>query len=235
MYIAGKSPYKLSSFYFSFLINNLKLILLTKLSWKLAQVAQNERMNERASPAPVLGNLQSVMTTVNANSPTQSSTASPTPQLKVQHDSTSQVLYLISYTLTVGSSPQLSVQPNSRSFIINVQMYIMVFVSEVLNLWLCQLHLKTRGNYAIHITPKGIFINIFVSFNLFLILCSTRFALIHLLPVLAIIYHFCFGYLFSDFSELFWVPTYQETSPKTMFVWLICFQIVFVINTKLPF
>ncbi|KAG8288252.1 transcription initiation factor TFIID subunit 12 [Homalodisca vitripennis] len=43
--------------------------------------------NERASPAPVLGNIQSVLTTVSS-----SPTASPTPQIKMQHDVSSQML-----------------------------------------------------------------------------------------------------------------------------------------------
>lgn len=84
-------------------------------------------MNERASPAPVLGNLQSVMTTVNTNSPTQSTTASPTPQLKVQHDSSSQVRNIPqsgittvnstipTHSTTVSPTPQLKDQHNSLS------------------------------------------------------------------------------------------------------------------------
>ncbi|XP_054271591.1 transcription initiation factor TFIID subunit 12 [Macrosteles quadrilineatus] len=41
--------------------------------------------NDRGSPAPVLGNIQSVLTTANTSSPTQS----PTPQVKMQHDGNS--------------------------------------------------------------------------------------------------------------------------------------------------
>lgn len=57
--------------------------------------------NETSSPAPVLGNLQTVLSTVSTGSPTQAqaqaqgqpATASPTSQLKVQqHDATSQIL-----------------------------------------------------------------------------------------------------------------------------------------------
>uniref|UniRef100_A0A1B6M181 Transcription initiation factor TFIID subunit 12 n=1 Tax=Graphocephala atropunctata TaxID=36148 RepID=A0A1B6M181_9HEMI len=43
--------------------------------------------NERGSPAPVLGNIQSVLTT-GTNSPTNS----PTPQIKMQPDGSSQML-----------------------------------------------------------------------------------------------------------------------------------------------
>lgn len=49
--------------------------------------------NETSSPAPVLGNLQSVLSNMSTGSPTQTqpSTASPTSQHKSQQDTSAQV------------------------------------------------------------------------------------------------------------------------------------------------